>query len=73
MKKAGRKKSDATEDIEFVGLEALDPAADESEVSGSDADEPGMDSPGDDAVLEQEELYEGISSDEMPSRKREQS
>jgi hypothetical protein len=38
-----------------------------SEIQGSD---PAQDSPGDSAVLEQEELYEGISSDGEPDEKR---
>lgn len=42
---------------------------DADEVQGLAGTEPAQDSPGDDAVLEQEELYEGLSSDQMPSEK----
>jgi len=51
---------------ERVGLESLDPVADDSEVKDEESSDPESDSPGDDALLEQEELYEGISSERMP-------
>jgi hypothetical protein len=70
MARNGKETPGAGEDIVFVGLEALEPEADASELAGSASDDPGQDSPGDDAVLEQEELYEGLSSDELPSGKR---
>jgi hypothetical protein len=54
--------------VEFVGLEKLDPEADASEVQALASTEPGLDSPGDDAVLEQEEFMEGLASDSLPSR-----
>ena len=60
---------DAPAGTEFVGLEQLDPEADDNEVQDAAGSEPEMDSPGDNAVLDQEELYEGISSERMPSEK----
>lgn len=56
--------------VQLVSLEDLDGAPDEDEVSGRQASEPEQDSPGDSAVLEQEELYEGISSAGEPDAKR---
>jgi|GEM_PF-7016178 len=56
-------------DPEFVGLEALDPPGDSDEIAEHESDDPTLDTPGDDAVLEQEELYEGISSSRLPSEK----
>ena len=54
---------------ELLGLEALDPAADDAEVPAGEGKDPGQDSPGDVGVLAQEELYEGISSESLPSEK----
>ena len=51
--------------------EFVDPEFDPAEVAEKESSEPTLDSPGDDAVLEQEELYEGINSDSLPSSKRE--
>jgi hypothetical protein len=51
----------------------LEPDEDPSEVQPKADSEPGQDSPGDSALLEQEELYEGISSEELPSDKVENS
>ncbi|HTB21803.1 MAG TPA: hypothetical protein VK914_03760 [bacterium] len=59
--------SEAPQGVEFVDLEKLEPDDDASELSGRESEEPGRDSPGDDAVLDQEELYLGISSESMPS------
>jgi hypothetical protein len=61
---------EAPEGVELVPLERLEGRADEDEVSQTQGSEPEQDSPGDTAVLEQEELYEGISSDEEPDEKR---
>ena len=71
MKPTGRQRTDGSGEAEGVGLEALDPEPDDAEISINERDEPALDSPGDDALLEQEELYEGISSEELPSKKRE--
>ena len=57
--------------IELLGLESLEGEADDAEVAESASSDPEDDSPGDDALLEQEELYEGISSESRPSGKRE--
>jgi hypothetical protein len=57
-------------ELQFVDLQDLEPEEDPSEVQTAAASDPGQDSPGDDAVLEQEELYEGIASERMPSEKR---
>jgi hypothetical protein len=54
--------------VEFVGLEKLDPEADASEVQELASTDPGLDSPGDNAVLEQEEFMEGLASDSLPSQ-----
>lgn len=62
---------EAPEGVELLPLESLEPAADESEVAETAGSEPEQDSPGDTAVLEQEELYEGISSGSEPDGKRE--
>jgi hypothetical protein len=59
---------DAGTDVEFVGLEKLDTDADPSEVQALAASDPGLDSPGDTAVLDQEEFMEGLSSESMPSQ-----
>jgi hypothetical protein len=56
--------------VELLPLESAEGAADGDEVSGTQGSEPEQDSPGDSAVLEQEELYEGISSDGEPDEKR---
>ena len=61
--------SEAPEGVEFVDLEKLEPEEDASELSAVESGEPEQDSPGDDAVLDQEELYMGLSSDSMPSGK----
>ncbi|HTA16726.1 MAG TPA: hypothetical protein VK786_03160 [bacterium] len=55
-------------DMEFVGLEKLDPEADVSEVQELASTDPGLDSPADNAVLEQEEFMEGLASDSLPSQ-----
>lgn len=55
-------------EVEFVGLEKLDPEADASEVQALASTDPGLDSPGDNAILEQEEFMEGLASDSLPSR-----
>jgi hypothetical protein len=54
---------------ELVGLDKLDPEKDGSEVADVASSDPPEDSPGDEALLEQEEIYEGISSDRTPSDK----
>jgi hypothetical protein len=56
---------------EFVGLDALEAQADPSELALDSASDPVADEPGDDAILVQEELYDGISSDQLPSSKLE--
>jgi hypothetical protein len=61
--------SEAPDGIEFVGLEKLEPEEDPAELSSRENEEPEQDSPGDDAVLDQEERYLGLSSDSMPSAK----
>jgi hypothetical protein len=61
---------EAPDGVELLPLESLDGAADEDEVSEIQGSEPEQDSPGDTAVLEQEELYEGISSAGEPDAKR---
>jgi hypothetical protein len=58
------------DDVELVGLEGLDGTPDEDEVAEAQGSEPEQDSPGDTAVLTQEELYEGLSSDREPDAKR---
>lgn len=55
-------------DVEFVGLDKLEPEADASEVQALASTDPGLDSPGDNAVLEQEEFMEGLASDSLPSQ-----
>lgn len=60
---------DAESPVELVGLDRLDPTADSSEVALLKTTDPELDSPGDDAVLEQEELMEGSSSESLPSQK----
>jgi hypothetical protein len=62
--------AEAADGVELVPLEGLDGPADGDEVSESQGSDPAQDSPGDTAVLEQEELYEGISSDGEPDAKR---
>ena len=57
------------EDVELVGLENLDPKADDSEMPESLKSDAVHDSPGDDAILIQEEIYNGLSSDVLPSDK----
>lgn len=52
------------------GPRDLDPDEDASEIPGIEATNSATDSPGDDAILAQEELYEGISSERMPSEKQ---
>jgi hypothetical protein len=77
MKKVRNKRKDAPQgrasgamgEVELVGLERLDPEKDESEVADVAGSEPTADSPGDEALLEQEEIYEGISGDRPPSEK----
>jgi len=59
-----------TEGVELLPLEGLEPSVDDSELAEVQGSEPEQDSPGDTAVLEQEELYEGISSDREPDSKR---
>ena len=49
------------------GTDAMEEDLDE--VQGLAGGEPGQDSPADDAVLAQEELYEGLSSARLPSEK----
>ena len=61
---------EAPEGVELVRLEGPEGPADEDEVSEIQGSQPEQDSPGDTAVLEQEELYEGISSDGEPDEKR---
>jgi len=58
------------EGVELVDLANLEPEADAAELSDHVSTDPETDSPGDDAILEQEELYEGISSQDQPSGKR---
>ncbi|MGH7442468.1 MAG: hypothetical protein ACREKE_07345 [bacterium] len=60
----------APEGVEMVSLDALEPQTDASEISKQQMSDPTADSPGDNAILEQEELYEGISSDIAPSKRR---
>lgn len=50
------------EGVEWVPLEGLDGPGDDDEVGERQGSQPEQDSPGDDALLSQEELYEGISS-----------
>ena len=66
-------KQSSSESVEFVELDVLDPKSDPAEVQPGVHSDPTEDSPGDSALLEQEELYEGIESDRMPSEKREDS
>ena len=55
-----------------VGLDDVDaPEADPDEVQAEAGDAPEQDAPADDAVREQEEYYEGMSSESLPSGKRE--
>jgi hypothetical protein len=61
---------EAPDGVELVALDGLDGALDGDEVSERLGSEPEQDSPGDTAVLEQEEFYEGISSDGEPDAKR---
>jgi hypothetical protein len=56
-------------DPEFVGLDKLDIKTDDSELPIAEVSDAASDAPGDDAILEQEELYEGISSETLPSDK----
>jgi hypothetical protein len=78
MKKVLNKRKDSEDDPEpvdtvgdrqLVGLDSLDPEKDDSEVADAESSEPPADSPGDEALLEQEEAYEGISSERVPSEK----
>jgi hypothetical protein len=62
---------DSPKGVKFVGLEDLDPEEDDSELQDHESALPTADSPGDDAILEQEELYQGLSSDNPPSNKYE--
>ena len=55
--------------LEFICLKALDTQADPSEVVQDVSSNPATDEPGDDAILVQEELYDGISSAQLPSSK----
>jgi hypothetical protein len=57
------------EELEFKGLEALETEPDPSEVGETASEDPPSDSPGDEALLEQEEQYEGIESGRLPSAK----
>lgn len=50
-------------------LEKLAGGTDKSEIGDDMVSDAASDSPGDDAILEQEEIYEGISSDSLPSEK----
>ena len=61
---------EAVEGGDPVPVESLDGKPDDSELAGSPGSEPEQDSPGDVGLLKQEELYEGLSSDSEPSRKR---
>jgi hypothetical protein len=63
-------KGKARQDFEVVGLERADPAPDSGELSESEASDPALDSPGDEGLLEQEEQYEGISSERAPSERQ---
>ena len=56
--------------VELLPLEGLEPSIDDSELSETQGSGPEQDSPGDTAVLAQEELYEGISSDREPDSRR---
>jgi hypothetical protein len=67
--KNNRALSDSDEGIEFVGLASVELKKDDAEVQAKAGSDPASDSPGDDAILEQEELYEGLSSDRLPSEK----
>ena len=70
LSQAGRRPVSADE-AEAVGLDGLKPPeADPDEVQQASSGDPEQDSPADDAVLEQEELYEGISSESLPSGKQ---
>ena len=57
--------------VRRVGLDSLEPAPDSAELSVEAGSEPGADSPGDASLLEQEEQYLGIASDQLPSDKQE--
>ena len=54
---------------EPVGLDALEPPKDDTEVQEQASSDPALDSPGDVGVIEQEELLEGLSSESLPSGK----
>ena len=70
VKKAVSDELSSDENVEFEELDVLDPKADPAEIQPGVHTEPEDDSPGDSALLEQEELYEGIASDQMPSEKQ---
>lgn len=54
---------------DLVDLDGLNYDPDRAELQESAGSEPEQDSPGDESILEQEEAYEGISSEQLPSEK----
>jgi hypothetical protein len=59
----------ADDEKEPADLETAAGKADASELATIAVSDAASDSPGDDALLVQEELYEGLSSDRLPSEK----
>jgi hypothetical protein len=67
--KNNRNLSESDEGIEFGGSGSVELEKDDAELQSQAGSDPTQDSPGDDAILEQEELYEGLASNRLPSEK----